>query len=522
MVTPSSRLGGWSFCSVFLIKRSWRRLAELFRPKAPGRESDLISSSPSRLEALFAIVIVLGLVIAERVGLIGGQPWFVAACVSACLLMIGRRHGTSNGAKSENFDRFRALSEATGDLVMEHDSSGRVLSIACEARPHLQIDAQNLLGTGFYDRIHVADRPKFLHALASAADGGETAPVSLRLRSGAVQRSAGFDEPVFVWMEARLLGIPRRLEAESRREAVILSVTRDVSGVGEVEQRLESARAETALALSMKDRLLANVSHELRTPLNAILGFSEILADIQLAPSEPAKRVEYAAIIHSSAEHLLSVVNLVLDMSKIEAGKFQILPEPFELEPLVKDCCDMLRLKAENGKVALLRAESDFLLEVVADKRACRQILLNLLSNAVKFTPPEGRVTVGAFVVDSMIHIHVSDTGIGIAAQDLPRLGEPFYQVRSNYDRGYEGAGLGLSLVRGLVGLHGGTICLESSPGVGTRVTVKLPVDCRSAVKAGAEPSRLQTFASVSASVEPDPAPIFGSSAFPPEERKIA
>jgi cell cycle sensor histidine kinase DivJ len=521
MLTRVESLGGWSFCSVFLIKRSWRRLAELFRPKAHGGEPDLIWSAPLRLEALFAIVIVLGLGIAERVGLIGGQPWFVAACVSAVLLMISRRPGGSNGAKFENFDRFRTLSEATGDLIMEHDSSGRVLSIACEARPHLQTEAQNLLGTGFYNRIHIADRPKFLHVLASAAGSGETVSVSLRLRSGAVQRSAGFDEPVYVWMETRLRRIPRRLDAGSRREAVILSVTRDVSSAGEVQQRLESARAETALALSLKDRLLANVSHELRTPLNAILGFSEILADIQLAPSEPAKRVEYAAIIHSSAEHLLSVVNLVLDMSKIEAGKFQILAEPFELEPLVKDCCDMLRLKAENGKVALLRAESDFSLEVVADKRACRQILLNLLANAVKFTPPEGRVTVGAFVADSMVHIHVSDTGIGIAAQDLARLGEPFYQVRSNYDRSYEGAGLGLSLVRGLVGLHGGTICLESSPGVGTRVTVRLPLDCRLVARAGAEAPRLQTFASVSASVEPD-APPFDSSAFPPEERKIA
>jgi cell cycle sensor histidine kinase DivJ len=512
---------------VFLIKRSWRRLAELFRPRAPGGESDLISSVLFRREVLLAIVIVLGLALAERVGLIGGRPWFVAACVSALLLTVSRRPGAANGAKIENFDRFRALSEATGDLIMEHDSSGRVLSIACEARPRLEtdaknLDAKNLLGTGFYDRIHVADRPKFLHAFASAADGGETASVSLRLRSGAVQGADGFDEPVFVWMETRLLGIPRRLEAGSRGEAAILSITRDVSDSREVQQRLESARAETALALSLKDRLLANVSHELRTPLNAILGFSEILADIQLAPSEPAKRIEYAQIIHSSAEHLLSVVNLVLDMSKIEAGKFQILAEPFELEPLVKGCCDMLRLKAENGRVALLRAESDFSLEIVADKRACRQILLNLLANAVKFTPPEGRVTIGAFVTESMVHIHVSDTGIGIAAQDLPRLGEPFYQVRSSYDRSYEGAGLGLSLVRGLVGLHGGTICLESSPGVGTRVTVKLPLDCRLMAKAGAEAApRLQTFASVSAAVEPD-VPIFDSSAFPSEERKIA
>jgi cell cycle sensor histidine kinase DivJ len=344
------------------------------------------------------------------------------------------------------------------------------------------------------------------------------------LKSGSTQRSAaGFDEPVFAWVEIRLHALPQRLEAGRRQEAVILSVTRDVSDAREVRQRLESARAETALALSLKDRLLANVSHELRTPLNAILGFSEILGDTELAPSEPAKRIEYARIIHSSAEHLLSVVNLVLDMSKIEAGKFEIVAEPFQLEPLVKDCCDMLRLRAENGKVALLRAESDFLLEVVADKRACRQILLNLLSNAVKFTPPEGRVTIGAFVADSMIHIHVSDTGIGIAAQDLLRLGEPFFQVRSNYDRSYEGAGLGLSVVRGLVGLHGGRLGLESSPGVGTRVTVRLPLDCRSVLKAERGAPRLETSASMNAYADRK-TQIFDSSdsAFAPEERKIA
>jgi cell cycle sensor histidine kinase DivJ len=162
-------------------------------------------------------------------------------------------------------------------------------------------------------------------------------------------------------------------------------------------------------------------------------------------------------------------------------------------------------------------------LEVVADKRACRQILLNLLSNAVKFTPPEGRVTIGAFVVESMIHIHVSDTGIGIAPQDLPRLGEPFFQVRSNYDRSYEGAGLGLSLVRGLVGLHGGTLWLESSPGVGTRVTVRLPLDCRSVPAAGAGAPPLETFASMSAGADRRAQnSVSSDSVFASEERKIA
>jgi len=517
---------------VFLIKRSWRRLAELLRPRARDRETDSISSArPPILEGFFAVAIVLGLAIAERVGLIGGHPWFVAACVSACLLcaplMIDRRSGKPTGRRGVQFgssDHFPALCEAVGDLIMEHDSSGRVLSVGCEDRGHFQIDAKNLLGTGFYRRIHVADRTQFLRTLASAAEDGMTATATLRLRSGAFQRSAaGFEESVFTWVEIRLRGLPQPLEAGRQREAVVLSVTRDVSVATEVRQRLESARAETALAISLKDRLLANVSHELRTPLNAILGFSEILGDAKLAPPEPAKRIEYARIIHSSAEHLLSVVNLVLDMSKIEAGKFEILAEPFELEPLVKDCCDMLRLKAENGKVGLVRAETDFLVELVADKRACRQILLNLLSNAVKFTPPEGRVAIGAYIADSMIHIHVSDTGIGIAAQDLPRLGEPFFQVRSNYDRSYEGAGLGLSLVRGLVGLHGGALWLESSPGVGTRVTVRLPLDCRSIAGPGRGAPRLETFASVSAYADRK-APHFGSSdsAFGPEERKIA
>jgi two-component system, cell cycle sensor histidine kinase DivJ len=253
---------------------------------------------------------------------------------------------------------------------------------------------------------------------------------------------------------------------------------------------------EPGIGDSSKDRLLANVSHELRTPLNAILGFSEILGDAELAPRDPLKQREYAGIIHASADHLLSVVNMILDMSKIEARRFAIAPESFEIEPLIHACCDMLRLKAEQGGVELVLTPLRSSTMLIADKRACRQIVINLLSNAVKFTRSGGRVTIDASVENGWLALHVDDTGIGIAPGHFARLGDPFFQVRSSYDRMFEGTGLGLSLVRGLVGLHGGTLSLESAIEMGTRVTVRLPLDCRGRAPSDAAPARIETIAS--------------------------
>jgi len=273
-------------------------------------------------------------------------------------------------------------------------------------------------------------------------------------------------------------------------------VIRDVTNAKIREAELDAARAETEIANSWKDRLLANVSHELRTPLNAIIGFSEILASAELKPGDPARQLEYAGIIHNSAEHLLSVVNLVLDASKIEAGQFELLPEPFDVAALISACCDMVRLKADKGRITLVRAPVDCPTDLIADKRACRQIVLNLLSNAVKFTLPEGKVTIGAHADGAMLTLYVEDTGIGIAQGHLSRLGDRFFQVRSDADRLFEGTGLGLSVVRGLVGLHGGSVALESAAGKGTRVIVKLPLDCRSTARSDAPPARLEANAS--------------------------
>jgi two-component system, cell cycle sensor histidine kinase DivJ len=232
----------------------------------------------------------------------------------------------------------------------------------------------------------------------------------------------------------------------------------------------------------------------LQTPLNAVLGFSEMLADPRLQPREAIKQREYARIIHSSAQHLLSIVNLVLDMSRIEGGKFEILREKFDVGQLIAACCDMLSLKAEVAGVELVRP-SQVNLELVADKRACRQILLNLMSNAVKFTPAGGKVFVTAEIVRDACHLCVADNGIGIPEDHLPRLGDPYYQVGSSGDFGNEGMGLGLALVRGLVGLHGGTLLVESVAGEGTRITVRLPMDYQTLVQLPAGSPRLETAA---------------------------
>jgi two-component system, cell cycle sensor histidine kinase DivJ len=168
-------------------------------------------------------------------------------------------------------------------------------------------------------------------------------------------------------------------------------------------------------------------------------------------------------------------------MSKIETGNFEIWPERFAPEHVIADCCDMLALKAREAGIELAVLLSGKLPEIVADKRALNQIMLNLLSNAIKFTQRGGKVVVSAREDGSDIVVTVEDTGVGIGAEDLPRVGDPFFQARSSYDRRHDGTGLGLSIVKGLLALHGGGVDISSRLGAGTRVTVRLPIDCEQA-----------------------------------------
>jgi cell cycle sensor histidine kinase DivJ len=232
------------------------------------------------------------------------------------------------------------------------------------------------------------------------------------------------------------------------------------------------------------------VSHELRTPLNAIIGFSQMLTNEECTRLDSAQRRNYARIIDESGAHLLSLVNDILDSSKMETGDYQITPEPFAPAPVISSCCDLLAFKAREVGLELAMRFDDSLPEIVADKRAFKQILINLLSNAVKFTGQGGRVTVGARTDGSIFVVTIADTGIGVCADDLPRLGYPFFQARTASNRRHDGTGLGLSIVKGLITLHGGQLDIASRSGKGTCVTVRLPMNCTH-VLAGAKPTNV-------------------------------
>jgi cell cycle sensor histidine kinase DivJ len=234
------------------------------------------------------------------------------------------------------------------------------------------------------------------------------------------------------------------------------------------------------------------MSHELRTPLNAIIGFSEMLTNDGTLLIESNRRRDYAHLIYESGHHLLAVVNGILDMSKIETGHFEITPEPCRPRQIIDDCCEMLELKAREAGVKVVVDLAPNLPEFVTDKRSLNQIMLNLLTNAIRFTGRGGTVTVSAVQDGQALAVSVADTGVGISADDLPRVGDPFFQARSSYDRRHDGTGLGLSIVKGLLALQGGDLAIASRIGEGTRVTFRLPISgdsCDAGQQAGVRTS---------------------------------
>jgi two-component system, cell cycle sensor histidine kinase DivJ len=372
-------------------------------------------------------------------------------------------------------DRYRLLARNMTDVITRHGRDGAVLFVSPAAQSLFGSGVAELHGQGLFGRVHVADRPAYLSALGDTAALGESRSVEFRVRCEC--SDAGRPAVQFVWIEMRCRPLEQAaVEAGSRREVV--AVLRDVTERKQQEQALEDARAEAERANAAKSRFLATMSHELRTPLNAIIGFSDMLMKEAALRLDASRREEYAGLINDSGHHLLAVINGILDMSKIETDNFVITPEPFSPAAVMASCCGLLELRATEAGVALDRAPAGELPEIVADKRALHQILLNLLSNAIRFTDRGGKVTIGARAEAGNVIFVVEDNGVGINDEDLARVGQPYFQARASYDRRHGGTGLGLSIVKGLVRLHGGEVTIQSRIGEGTRVSVRLPLDC--------------------------------------------
>jgi signal transduction histidine kinase len=240
-------------------------------------------------------------------------------------------------------------------------------------------------------------------------------------------------------------------------------------------REIEDKGRQLEAANRHKSEFLANVSHELRTPLNAIIGFSEVLQE-RLFGELNEKQAEYTDDILSSGRHLLSLINDILDLSKIEAGRMELEVTTFHLPDAVENALLLIRERASRHGIKIDRVIDDRIGDFTGDERKIKQILVNLLSNAVKFTPEGGQIKVEAALGDSAVIISVTDTGIGIAREDHEAIFEEFRQVGTNYAQKREGTGLGLSLTRRFVEMHGGKIWVESEPGKGSKFTFTLPM----------------------------------------------
>jgi two-component system cell cycle sensor histidine kinase PleC len=258
-------------------------------------------------------------------------------------------------------------------------------------------------------------------------------------------------------------------ESHAQLERQSFQLTRLANRAAEQQQTAEAASVA-------KSQFLANISHELRTPLNAILGFSEIMKSEMFGPLGSPQYRGYAADIHDSGSHLLTVINDILDLSKIEAGKFELNEEDCDVPRLVRDAVRFVAERADSAGLGLQQRLAPALPAVRADGRLIKQILLNLLSNAIKFSQAGGMVTVAAAIDrEGGLSLTVADTGIGIAADQLERVLQPFTQVENTLTRTHAGTGLGLPLCKSLIELHGGRLVLESAVGRGTAVTIMLP-----------------------------------------------
>jgi cell cycle sensor histidine kinase DivJ len=446
-------------------------------------QASLLSRSPAKKRAWVLLLAVVAIGCLGYVNLVGWtepnyplNPIISAVAFAITALLVAYSAGRLNTAfavyERGQVNAYKHLVENVQDAVMRFGSDGAVLFTSQSAERLFGCHRYELTGSGLVDRIHVLDRPAYMTAFSEANHAGAGRVVEVRMRRDNPAEPARI--PEFIWVEVSLTPVIDSELKEPRHEVVAL--LRNVTDRHAYEIEMRDARRAAEDASNAKSRFLATIGHELRTPLNAIVGFSEMMTSGVVGELSPAHR-EYANIIHQSGHHLLDVVKMLLDMSRLEAGKFELQTEVFEPPALVEPCFKIVDALAKERHIQLVADLPRLLPQLVGDERAVRQIVINLLSNAIKFSHENGVVTLSMKRQGSQLNISVADRGIGMDGDAVSRIGEPFFQAQDGLARRYEGTGLGLSIVKGLVDLHDGVLKAISSPGEGTTITVLLPLN---------------------------------------------
>ncbi len=356
--------------------------------------------------------------------------------------------------------RYRLIAEEASDIILLQENDQNVFT--SNAMERLLDRKPEEFQNGEYLKIVHPDDVDEAKKVLGRPPAGETRTATYRVRHA---------DGHYIWFEISTRGV----HDEATGTFWEISVGRDVTGRKEQELALRAAQERAEAASKAKSLFFANMSHELRTPLNAIIGFTDIMCSEMFGALGNPRYREYAALIRASGKHLLDLIGDILDVAKIDAGKLELSFVPCDLGDCIREGADLLAERAREAGLALSVDIPDADLSLVADGRALKQIVLNLLSNAVKFTQSGGRVAIGARGEPGSVTLYVRDTGLGIPAEALERLGRPFEQVCTDPMLAKGGAGLGLSLVRAFTEKHGGSMRIESEVGAGTEVTVEFP-----------------------------------------------
>ena len=384
------------------------------------------------------------------------------------LLLVCRDLTDSKGHEAELLRREQQLSEAQSIGHMGHwmwRIGDENLEFSSELYRIFGVTSQEFIPTfdSINNTMHRRDRGRIAQSFQRAMIERKNYEMEFR-----IIRPSG---------EARFILLQGRCENDSEGDvSALFGIMQDVTERNQYESELREAKESAERAYSAKSQFLANMSHELRTPLNAIIGFSEMMQRQMLGPIGTEKYLDYIGGIRESGEHLLDMITDILDMSKIEAGKYTLDVEEFNLYKVMRLAMHMIEGRALDAQVKILSSipEKDEMV-IKGDRRAIMQMVLNVLSNAVKFTKPNGNVHVSCETNDNFIVMQFVDTGIGIPASKLRYVTKPFEQAANSFTRNHEGTGLGLAITKELTELHGGQLELQSTVGIGTTVTIKLP-----------------------------------------------